>query len=523
MKNKSAQLRHTLLRPVGIEPDLLPWESADNVWSIGFNCRFADGITESMGGRRQRFAPTQTEPHFATNLQSQASNFVLWADTDKMYRIEAGGAIHDNVTIAGGLTPVGYRDWFGFSTNRLGYMCNGIEAPMFVRSNPAPTAAEAWPDWVSYFGIDVPTEISALNNFLFAAGTVLEPETVFWSGVYGPGEPPAIWEPALSNRAGAAFLGDTAGGITAALPLDDKLIVYKTHSAYTLLFLGGTFVWGQRKMFDNIGVLNRDAVVEYAGKHIILADGDVLEHDGARVRSLAGRKIRRHIFNSIADMKGMQLVINQSRAEMWLLHNGNGAPRHENEVAFVYDIQADVWGSRELGKADGERPVWSFGGFVPDEGFELTWDEATSSWNDSVRAWNQYPLDATREGLFMCEPDGFYVYDDGGQHTEDGLVIDMRKEGIELGANDYPQQFKVVRRVVINGDLSVAFGFEIRVGHQNQRAEPVKWGDWRSLTTSRTWTGFERGRFHAINIRETTGAWTRIHSFNVEWTLEGDE
>ena len=67
-------------------------------------------------------------------------------------------------------------------------------------------------------------------------------------------------------------------------------------------FVGGTFVFNFRKLFD-AGLINQNCVIEVEGKHYVFDSQDVYVHDGTTKQSICDERTKNFIFQSLNTQK----------------------------------------------------------------------------------------------------------------------------------------------------------------------------------------------------------------------------
>ena len=529
MANASTRLNIDLKQRIGLHPDLAPFTEPSDAWSDGRNVRFEDGYTRSAHGRVQFYAALTDAPALwaDTVISNSQAAYIVFCTATKIYRIGAGDPTPVDVTPSGWAAGAPL-EFFGVSAGGLMFVASRQNNPVSVASGLTPTTAVALPDWTNYFGANnPPLNLAAARQFLFAIGTQNEPQIVYWSDVMSSGSPPPAWQPSLSNLAGSVECIDTDGPLIAGRELQGEVMVYKSHTTYRMRFVAGNFIWSRRALFNQVGCISPEGVAALQDFHCVLADNDVILHDGGRVKSLTPRKIRRTMFNQIIDPLACQVQTNPSRQEIWVLLNTKEDAYKEKHIAWIYDLATEEWGMRELGPSqlsvdDGKRATFAFRGFQPTGDPEPSYNDLDQvSYAEADFPYVGRQTDPVREALFTAEGDGFWRVDDGREVGQPGQSMMVRVEGIAL--DEQERRFAVLRRITLIGDIGGDADFDVRIGTQTEAANPIAWSGPLPFTEPRSWVGEYRGRYHSFELTEKNGSTVNIHRIRAEYTLEGDE
>ena len=129
----------------------------------------------------------------------------------------------------------------------------------------------------------------ALN--LTEGGTNL-PNKVRWGDTAEDFNFPSTWTAAATNDAGAVTIGDEADEIIDGLALKESFIIYKGNSTWIANYIGGNLVFSFKKLFNDTGILTRNCVQEFEGKHFVVTQGDVIVHNGVSKQSVATNAVK---------------------------------------------------------------------------------------------------------------------------------------------------------------------------------------------------------------------------------------
>ena len=116
---------------------------------------------------------------------------------------------------------------------------------------------------------------------------------VQWSHPVEPGYVPVDWVPRDTNQAGDVDLADTVGDIVDIQPYKDMMLVYKQDAIYSCQWVGGNSVFSFRRVTSNKGIIARDCVVEYNGRHWCQGVEDIFTVDANEPVSLLWGKMKK--------------------------------------------------------------------------------------------------------------------------------------------------------------------------------------------------------------------------------------
>lgn len=141
--------------------------------------------------------------------------------------------------------------------------------------------------------------IIPLKNYLVALNVResgdFEPNTVWWSNpaaAASVSQAPSWDYQSPSTLSGKAQAGVGYGNITAALPLNDNLIIYTDGDCSAMSIVGGRFVMGFRRLF-NKGAAGIHSVAEYDNRHFVVARDQIYVHDGSKPSLIAKDRVER--------------------------------------------------------------------------------------------------------------------------------------------------------------------------------------------------------------------------------------
>jgi hypothetical protein len=160
-----------------------------------------------------------------------------------------------------------------------------------------------------------------------------------------------------TTLAGENILAEMSSGIVDAARLRDTMMIYAEREVWAQEYVGGTFVFRFRKLFDDEGIINRNCAVEALGKHFVFGRSDLYTHDGVQKTSISEGRVRRWVFENMDVSKANRnFVAHDVKAKEILFcfvsldsdapskfTGGSGCNR-----AMVYNYVSDTWSPRDL-------------------------------------------------------------------------------------------------------------------------------------------------------------------------------
>ncbi len=456
-----------------------------------------------------------------SNCQVEGNNYWVYHGTDKSSVVLGG--VHDDITKAGGITGSVVANVITSGLlNGVHFMNNGIDAPMFwdgIPANPM-TDLTGWP---------ASTTCKAMRAFkfhLFAmdiskpAGEF--PMQVLWSDAAAPGTIPSSWTPAATNESGDVELSQTPGQVIDGLALRSSFMLYKQHSAYIADYVRGNNIFNFRRAFITAGVLTRNCIAEYRGRHFVVTDGDIILTDGSTMESIADNRMRKFLFNQL-DQTNFEATFVASfpkQNEIWVCFPSAGSTFCD--LALIWDGVANAWGVRELPDI-----AHAAVGIVSDVAVSEFWDDDDEVWDDDTTTWNQQNFSNADDRFVLAQPDDnfptsskFFEVDSG--RTFDGANIAACISKYSMSFDD-PNRVKFLRRLVPHIEADAGTELKIRAGSQMVSSDPIAWSN---EVTYKVGTDFQvdtfaQGKFLSFEFRSDAIEPWLITGFDVEAELRG--
>jgi hypothetical protein len=500
-----AQFKHS-----GIVLDLPPEEVSPEHWTGGENVQFQDAATRRVGGYAPYASPVLgAGPMFALNVINGENSFWIYCTVAGVYVTD--GALHWDITPAGGLLPATVGAWSGCVLNGIPVINNGLNPPMYWDFNTA-NKAKPLPGWPAGATCKA---IRAFKYHLFAlnvfSGTADYPSTLWWSKSALPGTIPTEWTPGPANDAGDMDLGDTPGEIVDGLALRDSLIVYKEFSTYSLSYVAGQFIYTSRKLFLTSGVAALNCIVEVDGAHFIFTGNDVIRTDGQNFESLVDLKVKHALVDSIdpAQRRACCVASRQRNNQIWVnipVQGGQGLTR-----AYVINTLIGSVGIRDLpGLAFVARGIVNYGAA------SVAWDSDDDSWDSDVTFWSQQNYDPTEDSLLWCDQDANKLFAVDVSDLANGAPISAFVERASMPLGD--QVFRgLVTRVVPRVEGQAGDTLLIRTGGQGYFDQPIAWSDPVPFVIGQD-VGVNvltEGRLISVRFEGATARQWKVHSYRV--------
>jgi hypothetical protein len=450
----------------GINKDLSPFELPIDKWSDGNNVNFRRIRTNSTVGYSNPYTVgTDINGTFSVHYKLNGVNNWLYAgqvgDTDE-------GAIYStdgNITrkLLDGLHYARDAEWTGCDFNSGIVINNRLNHPLWL-SWPY-TSVIPLPNWFDTDNYNATWNfLSRCNvmrpykNYLIAldnydATGKRFPNMVRWSSPAQLGDPPVDWNPdIIGEQAGTYPLADTPGDVIDGLTLGDYFIVYKTDSAWLMQFIGGQFVMKFRKLFgDSAGILARDCVAEFNGKHFVLSTNGAYVHNAASKEEIMDNWVKDELWDNVDPdyVQDTKVVADHNNSEIWVYYISKNAENGPNgpyaDKALIWNWEEAEWTKKDLNGIS----YIAEGYIVP------TINPQTDSWNTDFQAWdedttpwdNEVSFTTGLETLLMTD-----FYENKFYANEYAQGTDLQNEtswvqriGIDF---DHDRGFKYLTRVI---------------------------------------------------------------------------
>ena len=471
-----------VIKPLDFNSDLEPEELGQEAVSGLENMQVRDGLFTQAEPYERVFGALSGQPRWLLANQSDAEAYWIYATDTGVFVTD--GVTHSDITPAGlsGIAGVP-APWSGGVINQLPIANTLLNGPYYWDQNVLNPLAPL-PDWPA---TDVCNAMRPFRGYLIAMnifdGVSRQKDLLKWSDEAPNGQIPQSWTPGVNSQAGDVSVAFNPGALVDGLQLIDRFYVYKTSSCYLLQLIGGKFIFSQRPVFKTVGALARNCIKEYRGRHIVLTDGDLVEHDGTTVNSLVDKKQRRYIFDNLdgSNFENSYLVLEENESKLYIARPrpGEEFPRE----MLTLDLTTGRFGKR----SNGISIPYAEHGLVKgsSQANESTWSAKTTSWDTDPTRWNSTAFVRTADFTLLADYGNSRVQQLGAGADFDGsqIVASVEREALAFGDETVKKSVgRVWPRITgaLGGQLLVSVGY-----HDCPSDDPV-WSPEQTFTIGTT-------------------------------------
>lgn len=243
------------------------------------------------------------------------------------------------------------QQWTSGFLGNVSYLNRASAVPIY--KGPSDAQYSPLTNWDASWRCEV---LRTYKDFLIALnvtkGAVEFPTLVKWSDLTTFGSVPASWDhTSTTNSAGENVLNEMREPIIDGLSLRDAFIIYGKSEVWTMEYVGGTFIFRFRKLFDDFGAISQNCVVQVAGLHYVFDKNDIYVHDGVSPRSIISGRNKKFVFDSLdTSQKHRCFVSHNPRLNEIMFHypSDDGLIGFANtdvgcNRAAVYNYKYDTW------------------------------------------------------------------------------------------------------------------------------------------------------------------------------------
>lgn len=504
--------------PMGVNKSLNPADLPLAVWSNVNNVKFKDGKASKVQGYEEVFTSTADNTLFLLNYVSLSTPFWITATANKIYRTEGGPAVDVSRTTGGDYSASESNRWNGGILNQVVVLNNPVDVPQSLQ--PSDSDFKDLPNWPSNTRAKV---IRPFKNYLIAlnitkSGTE-QPTTVKWSSPADPGEVPFTWdENDATNDAGENFLADTSGAIVDGRKLKDTFVIYKEDSVYSMVYVGGTFIFQFRQLFDDIGMIGQNCAAEFDGKHFVVGQGDVYVHNGVQKQSVIEGEMKEYLFSTMNSnaIQRTFVVPDYANSEMWICYSSTDNTTDYCDRALVWNWRNQKWTIRDI-------PNVYYGtyGIVNPQDPDY-WDIDNAAWNTDTTVWGEAKYNPAKMKLLFTSVDLDKIFLIGDTSLFDTSLFTSTLEKTDVYLDD-DLNMKVITSITphVQGSGSM----NIWIGSSNLQNTGVLWQGPYEFTIGRQFKVDCRvvGRYVAVKFEvSSAGSWA-MNGFTVEYSSTAGE
>jgi hypothetical protein len=485
--------RFEITQPSGLVKDLSPYEMAPNLWSNGCNVNFRRGRTNAYVASSNPY-PALTlagKPTFLQWYNENGTNFWLYCAKTVDSSIVAITSGATSNTLGSGFLNTRNADWAGSDFNSVIVLNNRNNIPQVVRTIGTAPFKEIvdMPNWgtvtsggvttnnVAPWGVASRCEvIRTYKNYMMIMDCYDQtgqryPNMVRWSGPAQLGGTPNSFDPSVvGQQAGLYALADTPGRVVDGLTLGDYFVVYKSDAVWLMQFIGGQFTMSFRKLFGgDSGILSKNCVAEFQGKHFVLSPSSCYVHNGSSKEDVMDGWVKDEFFNTVspAHVADTKVVADNNNNEMLIYYISRTAASDAEiaevepyaDKALVWNWVEAKWTCRDL---NGIAHI-AEGYIVPNTAGVDDWESDDQAWNLDPTTWNgQTNFSTLLEGLLMASYEGSKFealeYPEGSDPYAPLAFVE--RIGLDF---EQDRQFKMLERVVphIKGVLPVTISIYV--------------------------------------------------------------
>lgn len=308
------------------------------------------------------------------------------------------------------------------------------------------------------------------------------PNRVRFSNIVTANAIPDSWsETDTTKSAGFIDLVALKTDIKDGLELGQNFVIYSSTEAVMLEFVGGTFIFNNRRLFADEGVISQNCVVEVQGKHFVFGTHTIYMHDGTTKVDIADEKVRRFIYGGLNQKNADRCFVmhNKDLDEVYFCYQSGDALANFRDTprcnrAAVYNVSNGTWSFMDLpnvsaGATANVNTVSTYGASTQ------TYDNIGGSYYQQEDSYNRHTLMVgaadSSNSLSSSKLYGLDLADNGSMafnvDTEATKPPFVERTGIDLDEVREPiDGYKVVTRMlpqiatenVDNTNITIEFG-----------------------------------------------------------------
>jgi hypothetical protein len=457
------------LGSVGVVTDVDPYSLPMNAYTRAKNVRFNEGKVTKGPVFRDVSGNLSVTPKFSFGLTALTGfdTVLVVDDTFDVYELSNGSMAQKfNSSLSASIAPV-----TATILADVQYVNRRDTAP--VARAPSASVFTTLPNWPSGYKA---TSLRSFGDFLLALGTVEGstsfPNRVRFSDPVVANAVPTTWdETDLTNSAGFNDLVQMKTPIIDGATLGSNFLVYSQDQVWGMEFVGGTFIFNFRKLFDDCGVINQNCIVEVEGRHYVFDRDDIYVTDGNTRQSVCDGRVRNYIFQGMDTAKTDKCFVlhNTNLEEIYFCyHTGDDMAVHPDGDSCN---RAAVYNYKDLpnvvsGSEANVNSVFSYANATQ------TYDNIGGSYHDQESPYTRHPLvvSKTGGGVANSRVYGIDLVDTGSlaQAVDTDVYTSMLLERVGMDLDDAGltlNGYKVISRVYpqvstpnSNGAFEFTFG-----------------------------------------------------------------
>lgn len=447
------------LGSVGVVTDVDPYNLPISGFTRAKNVRFNEGkVTAGPIYRKVSDAVSWT-PMFSYGLTSPSGyDTVLVVDDTLTIREFSNGAFS---TVYTGSTQSPSTELTATTLADVTYINRSDTAPLHRASGG--TNFSTLPNWPSGY---LTNSLRSYGDFLLALGTVENgvtyPNRVRFSDPALANSVPSTWdETDLTASAGFNDIVQMKTPIIDGATLGSNFLVYSSDQVWLVEFVGGTFIFNFRKIFDDAGVINKNCIAEVEGKHYVFDQDDIYVTDGNTRQSICDGRVRNFIFSGIDFSKSDRCFVmhNSDLEEIYFCyHTGDDMAVYTDgdacNRAAVYNYKEDLWTFQDIPNVV-SGAVANVNTVLTYATVNQTYATVGGSYHDQESQFGRHILLLSDVGGGVTEKRlyGLDLVDEGSLAAEIDTSISqpvfLERQGIDLDEQGIPLSgYKVITKVI---------------------------------------------------------------------------
>lgn len=289
------------LGSVGCITDIPPSRLPPNAFSRAKNVRFDEmSVTRSPVFRNVKSSIEGDMRHcFGILPAGGGFNTVLCVSSAyNMYEYVNGTMNYRNGSLT---TTASSLNTFTSTTLADVYYLNRVDRVPVYRPAAATGNFLVLPNWDANWRTE---SLKAFGDFLLGIGMTEGSNSygqrVRWSNLALANSVPDSWDASDTTKsAGFNDLVQLQQPLIDGAALGVNFILYSSDQVWLMEFVGGTFIFNFRKLFDGFGVVNQNCVVEVDRKHYVFDQDDIYMHDTHTTVSICDQRVKDYIFGGM--------------------------------------------------------------------------------------------------------------------------------------------------------------------------------------------------------------------------------
>lgn len=519
------------LGAIGIIKDTPDTELPGNAFTDGQNVRFTEGAVSKITGHEEVFGTPAGAPYYAFPVNKRSDYFWMYASLTDLFITDgtSHGTISETTGSANATADIGWNG--GVLGDGIVVMNSGVDEPLEWTGIGLTDQFAPLSNWPAGM---IARVIRPFKQVLVAAdideGSGRDGTLLRWSHPAAPGSVPASWDyNDDAYDAGRVTIAQGGDFIIDMAPIRDLNMIYKSNSTWTMQFVGGRGQYAFRKVFDNLGLMSTRCVKEVFGRHIVLANGDAVIHDGQTVQQFLTRKWKRWLFNNIDGTNYARsfVTVNHGENEVWICFPQTGYTLPN--IALIWNWWRNTVYVREL-------PVGTahIAHGIVDTGASSAIEDWSGTAEDDTGIFDEQSYSAAERYLLMCDADKtkFYRADTSQQFNGSNFTSYVERSAVPLGrmdANGQVRKIDLMRMKFITAIIPIIEGtiggiVKVYIGTRDYLGDTVSWnGPFNYTIGSSDWLKVRvSGRIIDLRILSDSNITWKMPTYGVEYEFDGE-